>query len=39
LRLVALGFVIAYQLEIHSSLYGRDEGGLRLHFCVNMPFR
>jgi hypothetical protein len=29
LSLVALGPVVAYQLEIHSSLYGREEDWLR----------
>src|SRR5271157_730633 len=33
--LVALGLVVAYQLEVHGSLYGRGENGLRMYFCVN----
>jgi hypothetical protein len=35
LCLVALGLVGAYQLEVHSSLYGRGEDGLWMYFCVN----
>jgi hypothetical protein len=38
LRLVALGLVVAYELEVHSSLYGRGERGLRMYFRVNMVF-
>jgi hypothetical protein len=33
-----LGFVVAYQLEVHNSLYGRVTNPLRVYFCVNMPF-
>jgi hypothetical protein len=36
--LIALRFVVAYQLEVHNSLYGRGNDLLRMYFCVNMPF-
>jgi hypothetical protein len=36
--LIALGFVVAYQLEVHNSLYGRVTDPVRMYFCVNMPF-
>jgi hypothetical protein len=33
-----LGLVVAYELKVHSSLYGRGENGLRMYFRVNMVF-
>ena len=38
LCLVTLGLVVAYELEVHSSLYGRGVEGLRMYFRVNMVF-
>jgi hypothetical protein len=35
LCLVALGLVVAYELEVHGSLYGRGEEWLRMYFRVN----
>src|SRR6202795_2789445 len=35
--LIALGFVVANQLEVHNSLYGRDMGGQRSRFeCTSV---
>jgi hypothetical protein len=35
LCLVSLGLVVAYELEVHTSLYGSGVEWLRMHFRVN----